>query len=236
MQDFIFYLDGHEIPFEPGQTIMEAASAAGIYIPHLCFHPEFRPHGSCKLCTVKVNGKMATACSLPVQNGMQVENCSEEVQLLRRRLLQMIFVEGNHQCPFCEKSGNCQLQALAYFTGMTDSHFAHFFPRREVDASHPNVLLDRDRCIQCELCVRASRELDHKNVFGLAGRGMRTHLVINSESGLLGDSDLAATDVAVQICPVGALLVKRRGYQQAIGERRYDQADIAEAGHPEVRP
>lgn len=236
MQDFSFFIDGREIRFEPGQTIMEAATVAGIYIPHLCYHPEFRPHGSCKLCTVKVNGKMATACSMPAQNGVQVENLSEEVQLLRRRLLQMIFVEGNHQCPFCEKSGNCQLQALAYFTGMTDSHFAHFFPRREVDASHPDVLLDRDRCIQCELCVRASRELDRKNVFGLAGRGMRTHLVVNSESGLLGNSDLAASDLAVQICPVGALLVKRQGYRQPIGERRYDAADIASVGHPEVKP
>ena len=65
MQDFSFFIDGREIPFEPGQTIMEAATAAGIYIPHLCYHPEFRPHGSCKLCTVKVNGKMATACSMP---------------------------------------------------------------------------------------------------------------------------------------------------------------------------
>lgn len=231
MQDFIFYIDGREIPFEPGQTIMEAATAAGIYIPHLCYHPEFRPHGSCKLCTVKVNGKMATACSLPVQNGTQVENLSDEVQLLRRRLVQMIFVEGNHQCPFCEKSGNCQLQALAYFVGMTDSHFPHFFPRRALDASHPDVLLDRDRCIQCELCVRASRDLDHKNVFGLAGRGMRTHLVINSDTGLLADSDLQASDAAVSICPVGALLIKRRGYPTPIGARTYDVDDIAKVGN-----
>ena len=228
---FTITVDGVEVGFEPGQTIMEAAHTAGVYIPHLCSNPEFRPHGSCKLCTVKVNGRYATACSLPAAEGMVVENDTETLQADRRRLVQMLFVEGNHYCAFCEKSGNCQLQAVAYYVGMHDSHFAHFYPRRQLDASHPDVILDRDRCIQCEMCVRASRDADHKNVFGLAGRGMRTRLVVNSESGLLKDTDLAATDVAVHVCPTGAILVKRRGYRTPIGQRLYDRHSIAVVGH-----
>ncbi|QLG87900.1 (2Fe-2S)-binding protein [Chitinibacter bivalviorum] len=229
--DFTFVLDGENIRFEPGQTIMEAASQAGAYIPHLCYHPEYRPRGSCKLCTVKINGHFGTACTLPVQPGMQVENDTDELNLMRRRVVQMLFIEGNHYCPFCEKSGNCQLQALAYHVGMQDSHFPHFFSLRQIDASHPEMLLDRDRCIQCELCVRASRETDKKSIFGLAGRSTSTNLVINSESGLLGDTDFSIHDFAAHICPTGALIPKREGYPIPIGERLYDHQDISAVGH-----
>src|SRR5512139_3832031 len=96
---YTIVIDGVEVPFEPGQTVMEAAHAAGVYIPHLCYHPDFKPHGSCKLCTVKVNGRYATSCTLPAAEGMVVENQSDAVQADRRRLVQMLFVEGNHYCP-----------------------------------------------------------------------------------------------------------------------------------------
>jgi [NiFe] hydrogenase diaphorase moiety small subunit len=231
--EFGLTIDGVEVPFEPGQTIMEAAAGAGVYIPHLCFHPDFKPHGSCKLCTVKANGRYATACTTPATDGMTVENITDAIQSDRRRLTQMLFVEGNHYCPFCEKSGNCQLQAVAYFVGMQETYFRHFYPRRELDASHPDILLDRDRCIQCELCVRASREVDGKNVFGLGGRGMRTRLVVNSESGLLKDTDITKDDRAVHVCPTGAILPKHVAYRVPIGERLYDRRSIAEVGHRE---
>ena len=231
--EFGLTIDGVEVPFEPGQTIMEAAAGAGVYIPHLCFHPDFKPHGSCKLCTVKANGRYATACTTPATDGMTVENITDAIQSDRRRLTQMLFVEGNHYCPFCEKSGNCQLQAVAYFVGMQETYFRHFYPRRELDASHPDILLDRDRCIQCELCVRASREVDGKNVFGLGGRGMRTRLVVNSESGLLKDTDITKDDRAVHACPTGAILPKHVAYRVPIGERLYDRRSIAEVGHRE---
>jgi [NiFe] hydrogenase diaphorase moiety small subunit len=231
--DLSITIDGVDVPYEPGQTVMEAAADAGVYIPHLCHNPEYKPHGSCKLCTVRVNGRYAAACTTPAAPGMRIENATEEIQADRRRLTQMLFVEGNHYCPFCEKSGNCQLQAVAYFVGMQETYFRHFYPRRELDASHPDIILDRDRCIQCELCVRASRETDHKNVFGLGGRGMRTRLVVNSESGLLKDTDITKDDRAVHVCPTGAILIKRVGYQVPIGERLYDKKSIAEVGHHE---
>ena len=102
-------LDGLPLPFADGQTIMEAATEAGIFIPHLCHHPEFKPQGSCKLCTVKANGRYVSACTLPAKDGMEVENNSPDLNDKRRTLLQMLFVEGNHFCPSCEKSGNCML-------------------------------------------------------------------------------------------------------------------------------
>ncbi len=221
-------IDGHDIPFQEGQTIMDAALAAAVYIPHLCHNPEFTPHGSCKLCVVKVNGRTCSACTMPAAEGQDVINDSKELNDARRAITQMLFVEGNHICPGCEKSGNCQLQALGYHFNMLDAHFPYFFPRREVDASHPDVLLDRDRCILCELCVRASRDVDHKNVFDIAGRGIHSHLIVNSPTGKLADSALEVDDKAVEVCPVGAILVKHHGYEVPIGQRLYDGHDIAE--------
>ena len=224
-----FLLDAEEIPFTPGQTIMQAATAAGKYIPHLCWHPDFTAHGSCKLCTVKIGGRFATACTTRAAAGQEVENQSEELTQKRRTLLQMLFVEGNHFCPACEKSGNCTLQATAYEMGMLGPHFDHFYPDRAVDASHPEVWLDVNRCIMCELCVRASREVDGKNVFALAGRGTHSHLIVNSDSGKLADTDFAVTDRAADVCPVGVILHKRVGFATPIGQRDYDVRPISEA-------
>ena len=232
-----FRLDGTDVPFTPGQTVLQAALAAGRHIPHLCYHPEFRPHGSCKLCTVKVNGLHATACTLPARAGLEVESETAELNAERRMLVQLLFVEGNHFCPSCEKSGHCKLQAVAYDLRMVSPRFDHFFPDRPVDASHPDLLLDFNRCILCELCVRASTEVDGKQVFALAGRGMGKHLVVNSPSGLLRDSEIATTDKAAQVCPVGVILPKRVGFAVPLGQRRYDRSPIsAQAGEFAPRP
>ena len=230
----VFSLDGQDVDFLPGDTIMQAARRAGHYIPHLCWHPEFHPHGSCRLCTVKVNGRAGAACTVQAAAGQDVESNSEELNAYRKTLLQMLFVEGNHFCPSCEKSGNCLLQATAYQMGMEGPHFEEFFPDRPVDASHPKVLLDFNRCILCELCVRASREVDGKQVFSIGGHGIGTHLLVNSPSGKLGDTDFALTDRAASICPVGVILPKGRGFSVPIGERRYDGTTLAETDRQEA--
>jgi [NiFe] hydrogenase diaphorase moiety small subunit len=219
-------IDGKPVVFQDGDTIMDAAIRAGIYIPHLCHDPEFSPQGNCKLCEVKVNGRKCSACTFPAAEGQAVLNNTKELNEARLTLVQMLFVEGNHLCPGCEKTGNCKLQAVAYALGMTDNRFPLFYPRRELDASHPDILLDRNRCIFCAMCVRASREVDGKDVFALAGRGTETHLVVNSPSGLLKDSDLKASDRGATVCPVGAIIVKRQGYQVPIGQRTFDNRHI----------
>ena len=232
-----FLLDGRPVPYTPGQSVLQAALAAGRWIPHLCHHPALRPHGSCKLCTVAVDGRQLSSCTLPAASGMAVESDTDTLNAERLSLLELLFVEGNHFCPSCELSGACQLQATAYALGMVTPHFDHLFPSRSVDASHPDFLIDFNRCILCSLCARASREVDGKRLFALAGRGLQTRLIINSDSGLLGDTDFATSDMAARVCPVGAILPKRRGFVTPIGQRRYDIHPIneiapkAEDGH-----
>ncbi len=223
-----FQLDDREVPFREGQTIFDAAMAAGIFIPHLCHNPDFEPHSSCRLCTVIVNGRPFASCTQPAVAGQMVQSNTPELRDMRRMLTQMLFVEGNHNCPGCIKSGHCRLQATAYELGIPDNHYQQFFPLREVDASHPGIILDRDRCILCGLCVRISRSVDKKNVFAMTGRGIDTTIVVDSPSGLLVDSTVSVDDQAVLNCPVGALMLKRMAFDVPFGDRTYDQALYSE--------
>jgi len=226
MSDTItFSIDGVEVQGKPGQTIMQAADAAGIYIPRLCTFEGLAAHGSCRVCTVKVNGRPQAACTQPVAAGAVVENDTEELKAFRRDLVEMLFVEGNHFCPFCEKSGNCELQALAYRFGITAPKYPFLWPQRELDASHPDIFIDRNRCILCGRCVRASRDLDGKRVFEFVGRGPEKSVAVNSDASLV-NTDVDVTDKVMDVCPVGAILRKRVGFATPVGERQYDHNPI----------
>jgi [NiFe] hydrogenase diaphorase moiety small subunit len=152
---------------------------------------------------------------------MIVENETEQVQQIRKNIVEMLFVEGNHFCMFCEKSGNCELQAMAYRFGIAAPKFPYSWPHRDVDASHPDILIDRNRCILCARCVRTSRDIDGKSVFGFVGRGPEKRIAVNADA-KLGDTNVEVTDKAISACPVGALLPKRVGYEVPVGQRLYD--------------
>ncbi len=220
-----FTIDGVEVSAKPGQTIMEAADAAGIYIPRLCAQKDLVPYGACRVCTVLVNGRPQSACTQPVAPGAVVESETEQIQGIRRDIVDMLFVEGNHFCMFCEKSGNCELQAMAYRLGIAAPKFPFLYPNRDIDMSHPDIWIDRNRCILCARCVRASRDLDGKHVFEFVGRGSEKRVAVNAEANL-GDTDADVMDKAVDICPVGALMKKRVGYAVPVGQRKYDHQPI----------
>jgi [NiFe] hydrogenase diaphorase moiety small subunit len=225
MSDITILIDGVEVKAQAGQTILEAADSAGVYIPRLCALKELSPYGSCRVCTVMVNGRPQSACTQPAAEGMIVESQTPKVQDIRKGIIEMLFVEGNHFCMFCEKSGNCELQALAYRFGIAAPRYPFLFPKRELDASHPDIFIDRNRCILCARCIRASRDIDGKGVFEFIGRGARRRLAVNSEA-LLAGTDAAATDKAMDVCPVGALFRKRVGYATPVGQRKYDHKPI----------
>jgi len=220
-----FTIDGVEVTAQAGQTILQAADAAGIYIPRLCAKTDLSPFGACRVCTVLADGRPQAACTQPVSEGMVVESEIPKVQQIRRDIIEMLFVEGNHYCMFCEKSGNCELQALAYRFGITAPKYPYLFPQRELDASHPDIFIDRNRCILCGRCVRASKELDGKNVFQFVGRGSDKKVAVNAEAGL-SDTDAEVIDKAMDACPVGAIIKKRTGYRVPIGQRKYDNKPI----------
>jgi [NiFe] hydrogenase diaphorase moiety small subunit len=220
-----FTIDGIEVTGQAGQTILQAADGAGIYIPRLCWAKELAPGGHCRVCTVLVNGRPQSACTHPIGKGLTVQHDTPELQQWRKSVVEMLFVEGNHFCPVCEKSGNCELQAMGYRMAVTTP--AHTFqnPKRLLDASHPDVFVDGNRCILCGRCVRASRDVDGKNVFQFVGRGTHSRVAVNSDANLAG-TNLSAADAAARLCPVGSILVKRVGYAVPVGRRLYDQQPI----------
>ncbi|MCL1927030.1 MAG: 2Fe-2S iron-sulfur cluster-binding protein [Syntrophorhabdaceae bacterium] len=230
MSRISFTIDGVTVQAIKGQSILKAADAAGIYIPRLCAYRDLVPHGSCRVCSVKVNGRIQAACVQTVIEGAVVENNTPELEEYRSNIIDMLFVEGNHFCMFCEKSGFCELQALAYRFGIAVPKYQFLYPKREIDMSHPHVYVDHNRCILCGRCVQASQSMDSKNVFQFIGRGIRKRLQVNGDS--LAKTDLKVTDEAVSVCPVGALVRKRVGYETPVGLRRYDEAPIGDDIEP----
>lgn len=228
--DISFTIDGVTVQAIKGQSVLKAAEAAGIYIPRLCAYRNLVPHGSCRVCSVRVNGRIQAACVQTVAEGAVVENNTPELDEYRRNIIDMLFVEGNHFCMFCEKSGFCELQALAYRFGITVPRYQFLYPKRDIDMSHPHVYIDHNRCILCGRCVQASQAMDGKNVFQFVDRGIRKRLQLNGDS--LAQTDLKVTDEAVSVCPVGALIRKRVGYEIPVGLRRYDETPIGDDIEP----
>ena len=95
-------VDGIPVTVEEGATVAEAATAAGVYVPTLCFHDDHPPLGTCRVCTARVDGRLVAACTTVAPDGAVVEVATEEVAALRRQVVGLLFAEGNHVCPSCE--------------------------------------------------------------------------------------------------------------------------------------
>ncbi|MGK7393093.1 MAG: 2Fe-2S iron-sulfur cluster-binding protein [Candidatus Cyclobacteriaceae bacterium M3_2C_046] len=218
-----FSIDGKDCIAEKGQYILEAARDNGIYIPSLCNIQGLKPRGACRVCNVRVNGKLMTACTTPVTEGMKVENNTTELQDLRKAIIEIMFVEGNHLCPACEKSGSCDLQALAYRYQMMVPRFPYQFPHRDVETTF-NLVKDHNRCILCKRCIRAIKDDDGRSIFAFKRRGHKAVINIDTRLSRKMTDDLARQ--AMDICPVGALLKKGKGFDTPIGHRKYDLRSI----------
>jgi [NiFe] hydrogenase diaphorase moiety small subunit len=219
-----FILDDKVCYATPGQTIMDAARENGIFIPSLCYVEGINPAGSCRICNVKVNGRNMTACTTPVAEGMVVENNVPDLEDMRKAIVEVLFVAGNHFCPACEKSGNCELQALGYRYQMMVPRFPYEFPLKGVSAKSKLIYHDRNRCIMCKRCVRTVLK-DEKHVFAMNQRGGH-HLHIELDAELADRLTETEALQAMDICPVGAIIKKERGYYSPIGQRKYDFDEI----------
>lgn len=224
MSEITFIVDGKECKGNQGQTICEAARDNNVYIPTLCRYDGIEPVATCRICTVKINGRFTTACTEKVADGMNIENNTEEINEMRKAIIEMLFVEGNHLCPTCEKSGNCELQALAYRFKMMAPRFPYMFPVRQVKPVSDKILLEHNRCICCKRCVKAVKTKDGKSIFSFSERGNK--LKITADSNLAASMSNEQAEKAMEICPVGAILKKEKGFSVPIGQRKYDNKPI----------
>ena len=219
-----FVIDGKECQSEEGLYLVEAAKENAVYIPTLCNYEGLKPKGSCRICSVKIDGRLATACTSPVYDGMKIENNTDELNEVRKEIIELLFVSGNHFCPACEKSGNCELQALAYRFEIMAPRFPFAFPQKEIDASHPMIIKEQNRCILCKRCIRGIKDEDGKSFFAFRNRGKDSLVVADRK--LMSEMSPEKAREAMDICPVGSILVREIGWVEPIGTRKYDKAPI----------
>jgi [NiFe] hydrogenase diaphorase moiety small subunit len=222
-----FTIDGKACETEAGQNLLDAAAENGVYIPYLCHMKGVIPAGSCRVCTIKMNGRPVAACTQPIGQecaDAKIENNTPQLNEMRKTIIELLFVEGNHFCPSCEKSGNCELQALAYRYQMMVPQFPYNFPMKKVDATSPKLYIDRNRCILCKKCIRIITDKENKNYFAFYKRGKKLEIHLDKEMAAKMNDEQAQQ--AMDICPVGAIIRKEKGFDVPIGKRKYDKKPI----------
>ncbi len=206
-------IDGKEVKGEQGDTILEVCKGNGINVPTLCHFDGLAERGLCRMCLVEAKGErgFVPACTTEARDGMEVTTENEKLTALRRANLELLFSEKNHFCMFCEMSGDCELQNLAYRYGMDHVRYDYSWPKLPVDATRKYFLFDQNRCILCRRCVRACEELAGHGVLGLKDRGPKT-LVCADLDYTFGESTCVSCGTCLQVCPTGALVDKKSAY------------------------
>jgi NADH dehydrogenase/NADH:ubiquinone oxidoreductase subunit G len=164
-------------------TVLQAALAAGIYIPSLCYSPDLAPHGGCRLCIVEIEGMsgMPAACTTAVSDGMAVRTSSEELDRVRRDIVELLLADHPADCLACVKNQRCELQKAAAYLGISERRLAQTKRAIAVDDSNPFFKLDRNYCIMCQKCTRTCDEISCVNAIEVIGRGY------DSRIGTFGD-------------------------------------------------
>lgn len=220
-------IDGQPVSTDEDRNLVEVAAEAGVYIPTLCYLEGKPCLGTCRVCSVKVNGAVVAACTVRVSEGIEVEVDEPEAADIRKAVVEMLFAEGNHNCPSCEKSGRCTLQAVGYEVDMLVSRFPYRFPYRERDHASEKIWLERDRCIFCQRCVEFVRdEATGQKIFSISGRGADSRIEVDTDRANAMSAEQVA--YAVEICPVGAILEKGVGFDVPIGRRKYEVQTVRE--------
>ncbi|MHB1143910.1 MAG: NADH-quinone oxidoreductase subunit NuoG [Thiobacillus sp.] len=199
-------IDGKALEVESGKTIMDAANAAGITIPHFCYHKKLSIAANCRMCLVQVEKapKPLPACATPVTDGMKVQTRSEYAISAQKSVMEFLLINHPLDCPICDQGGECTLQDLAVGYGGSSSRYQEI--KRVVREKNlgPLIATDMTRCIHCSRCVRFGQEIAGVMELGMAGRGEHTEVMPFLENQVA--SELSGN--VIDLCPVGALTSK----------------------------
>ena len=199
-------VNGIAVSVPKGATILEAARAAGVEIPTLCFMKEKNEIGACRICVVEATGArgLVTACVYPVTEGMEIQTNTPKVRAARKTTLELILSTHDKNCLSCVRSTNCELQKLCLEYGVDSQAFDGFKPTYELDYSTPHLVRDNNKCILCRRCVAACNE-QYVSVIGANNRGIDT-CIGHPFDMPLGETSCISCGQCTVVCPTGALV------------------------------
>lgn len=207
-----FSIDGIRLSANHGDSILDAALENGVYIPHLCHHPDLKPAGVCRLCGVEIDGRgMAMSCITPVQDGMVIQTNTIKVTMARRVAVELLIANHAEECISCAANMDCELLKIANFVGVDRERISKMRKpekRLPVDISNPFFLFDPNKCVLCGICVRTCNEIQGVRAIDFVNRGFITTIGTFGNKSFL-ESTCESCGECVARCPVGALAIKK---------------------------
>ncbi len=202
-------IDDREVQASKGKSILEAALAEGIYIPHLCHHPDLPPIGSCRLCVVEIEEaeNPAPSCTTLVADGIKVTTKTEQLDHMRRLALELILSGHPQDCSTCNKYLNCELQSLKQYLTVEDLRVRKRTRPFPITQENPLFVHDFSRCVLCGRCVRACHELRGVQVLFYKKKERESYIGTASDLDL-SDSDCRFCGACAEVCPTGAIMDK----------------------------
>lgn len=201
-------IDGIQVKAAPGTTILRAAQANGIYIPHLCDHKDLDPVGICRVCLVEIRGRRPTvSCKTPVEEGMVVRTSSPPLDKTRKINLELLIANHNYNCETCTQNNNCRLQEITRFVGVDENRLKRLRKPeldKPLDKSNPYYIRDMNKCVLCGICVRTCEEIQGDGCIDFAYRGIQTSIAVLDDKPI-AESTCVTCGECVARCPVGAL-------------------------------
>ncbi len=201
-------VNGIAVSVPKGATILEAARAAGVEIPTLCFMKEKNEIGACRICVVEATGArgLVTACVYPVTEGMEIQTNTAKVRAARKTTLELILSTHDKNCLSCPRSTNCELQKLCLEYGVDSNAFGGFKPEYALDYSTPHLVRDNNKCVLCRRCVAVCQE-QFVSVIGANNRGIDTCIGQPFDISL-NNTPCISCGQCTAVCPTGALVEK----------------------------
>ncbi|MBT3181189.1 MAG: 2Fe-2S iron-sulfur cluster binding domain-containing protein [Deltaproteobacteria bacterium] len=200
-------IDNKEVEATEGMTVIEVADSFGIHIPRFCYHPELSKLGSCRMCLVEIEGmeKLVPSCTKLALDGMVVRTDTDRIKKARQDVLELLLINHPMDCPVCDASGECDLQNYYFEYSLKQSRFFESKDKRKKAIKiGPHLILDSERCVHCERCIRFCDETLKEHQLGVYGRGGGSQIDMVPNATLSNPYSMCVVD----LCPTGALTTR----------------------------